>query len=172
MSGYDIKRSLQRFSWLIGSPSFGSLYPALHALLEDNLVTVEVVSREDKPPRKVYSITEAGGRALQEWINRPVETDASLKTFVMCLFLASSFPQAGLIAHLQNRRAQVADQHAALEQAVETADKEGGLEQRLALGYGLAIAAAELAWLDSTLDWLPQQSLPVEVVQGDNVLLR
>ena len=30
MSGYDIKRFFKSLSWLIGSPSFGSRYPALH----------------------------------------------------------------------------------------------------------------------------------------------
>ena len=45
MSGYDIKRFLKSLSWLIGSPSFGSLYPALHALLKDELVTVKVAPR-------------------------------------------------------------------------------------------------------------------------------
>jgi DNA-binding PadR family transcriptional regulator len=58
MSGYDIKRFLKSLSWLIDSPSFGSLYPALHTLLEDGLVTVEVIPPQDKPPRKIYSITD------------------------------------------------------------------------------------------------------------------
>jgi DNA-binding PadR family transcriptional regulator len=78
MSGYDIRRFLKSLSWLIDSPSSGSLYPALHILLEDGLVTVEVVSRQDKPPRKIYSITETGRQAMREWVERPVAPDASL----------------------------------------------------------------------------------------------
>ncbi len=66
MSGYDIKRFLKQLSWLVDSPSFGSLYPALHALLKDDRVTVEVIPRQDKPPRKIYTITEAGRQVLQE----------------------------------------------------------------------------------------------------------
>jgi PadR family transcriptional regulator AphA len=172
MSGYDIKRFLKSLGWLIGSPSFGSLYPALHALLEDGLATVDVLSREDKPPRKIYSITERGKQALQEWVDQPVEQGASLKAFVMRLVLASNFSRAGLIAQLRQRRSQVADHHASLGQIAKTVD-ERDLGQRLALGYGLAIAAAELTWLDSTLDRLSepsQQSLPTEVVQGDSVV--
>jgi DNA-binding PadR family transcriptional regulator len=41
MSGYDIKRFLKSLSWLIDSPSFGSIYPTLRALREDDLVTME-----------------------------------------------------------------------------------------------------------------------------------
>jgi len=172
MSGYDIKCFLDRFSWLMGSPSFGSLYPALHALLEDGLTTVTVVSREGKPPRKIHRITEMGRAVLQEWIDQLAASDSPLKTFIMYLVLAGNFSSAGLIGHLRHRRTQVADHHGALKQVAKTSDGENDLGQRLALGYGLAIAAAELAWLDSTLDRLPPHSLPTEVVQDDGALLR
>ena len=127
MSGYDIKHFLKSLSWLIGSPSFGSLYPALHNLLKDNLVTVKVLPREGKPSRKIYSITEAGREALAEWINQPAKSSAPLKAFVMHLILADSFSPAGLIVHLQQRRAQVAAHHDTLEQTGGALDEETNL---------------------------------------------
>jgi PadR family transcriptional regulator AphA len=163
MSGYDIKRFLKSLSWLIDSPSFGSLYPALHALLQDGLVTVEVVPRQDKPPRKIYSVTDAGRQVLRRWMDQPVPSDASLKAFVMHLILASNLSPASLIARLQQRRAQVAAHHLALEQTAQTTDEGIDLGERLALDYGLALATAELAWLDRTLARLPQPSPSVEV---------
>jgi PadR family transcriptional regulator AphA len=166
MSGYDIKRFLKSLSWLVGSPSFGSLYPALRALLQDGLVTESSDPHENKRVRKVYSITEAGKRALQDWVNRPVAPDASLKSFVMRLVLAGNFPRVGLITHLQQRRSQVAIHLATLEQITGAPHEEGEWQQRLALDYGLTLAAAELAWLDSTLNRL-FQPLPMEVVQGE-----
>jgi len=159
MSGYDVKRFLKSLSWLIDSPSFGSLYPALHALLEDGLVTVQVVPRRDKPPRKIYNITEAGRQVLQEWIDRPVDSGASLKAFVMRLMLASNLSQDGLVVHLQQRQAQVTAHQLALEQTSKAMDESMDLGERLALDYGLAVATAELAWLDRTLDRLSQPSM-------------
>ncbi len=151
MSGYDIKRFLKQLSWLIDGPSFGSLYPALHALLEVDLVTVEVVPRQDKPPRKIYTITEAGRKALQEWLDQPVAADISLKAFLMRLMLAGNLSHDGLITHLRQRHAQVAAHQLALQQASETMDEDIDLGDRLTLDYGLSVAAAELAWLDRTL---------------------
>jgi DNA-binding PadR family transcriptional regulator len=162
MSGYDIKRFLKSLSWLIDSPSFGSLYPALHALLEDDLVTVEILSRLDKPPRKIYTITEKGRQALQEWMGQPVAPGVSLKAFVMRLILASNLSPAGLVAHLEQRHAQVAAQRLALEQTAQATDDDMDLGERLALGYGLAVAAAELAWLDRTLARLSEGPLTAE----------
>jgi PadR family transcriptional regulator AphA len=162
MSGYDIKCFLKSLNWLVDSPSFGSLYPALHALLEDGLVTVEVVPRRDKPPRKIYSITETGSQALREWMDRPITSGASLKAFVMRLILASNLSQAGLIAHLEQRRTQIAAHHLALEQAARAMNERMDLGERLAFDYGLAVATAELAWLDSTLAQFSPPPLSVE----------
>jgi PadR family transcriptional regulator AphA len=164
MSGYDIKRFLKSLGWLIDGPSLGSLYPALHALLEDGLVTVEVVTSQDRPPRKIYTITPAGRQALQELAAQPAAPSASLKAFVMRLIMTSSLSHTGLMAHLQQRRSQVAAHRDNLEQAVETLEGTKDCGQRLTFGYGLALAMAELAWLDSALEELSHQPLPVEVV--------
>jgi DNA-binding PadR family transcriptional regulator len=160
MSGYDIQRLLKSLGWLVGNPSSGSLYPALHALLEDGLVTVKVVPRQDKPPRKVYNITEAGTQLLQAWANQPVATSASLKAFVMRLILTGNFSQTALIAHLEQRRSQVAAHHTDLEQATGTQRERMEARRNLVLDYGLTLASAELAWLDETLNRLAQEPQP------------
>ncbi|MCP4538493.1 MAG: PadR family transcriptional regulator [Chloroflexi bacterium] len=167
MSGYDIKRFLQRLSWLVDSPSFGSLYPALHALLEDDLVTVEVIPRQDKPPRKIYTIAETGEQTLQKWVSQPAASSVSLKTFLMHLILASSLSHDGLIDHLEQRRTQVADHQCALQQTAESVNGKMDLGDLLALDYGLTMAAAELSWLDRMRGHLSQSSLSAETVQDD-----
>ena len=160
MSGYDVKRFLKRLSWLIGSPSGGSLYPVLRALRQEGLVTVEVVPGLDRPPRKIYSITGAGRQKLQAWIDQPIVASAPLKAFVMRLLLADSHSRARLSAHLRRRRAQVATHHATLVGNAEAPSARPNLGQELALDYGLALATAELTWLDTTLDRLREEPLP------------
>jgi len=166
MSGYDIKRFLKDLSWLVDSPSFGNIYSTLHTLLEDGFVTVKVISCQNKPPRKVYSIEEVGRQALQEWANQPTTPPMSLKMFVMRLILAGNFSHETLITHLRQRRAQVADHRSTLERVVSGLG-ERPVPQRLALDYGLTLAVTELTWLDSTVNRLSQQPLSMEVVQGN-----
>jgi len=157
MSGYDIKRFLRSLSWLIGSPSAGSIYPALRALLEEGLVTVSVEMRQDRPPRKVYSIAELGRRELAEWIAQPVDPDASLKAFTMRLILASNYSRPALTASLQRRRAQVDGHRLELEQIDEVLGEDSQLGQRLAVDYALAVARAELGWLERELEAAQEQ---------------
>jgi DNA-binding PadR family transcriptional regulator len=167
MSGYDIKRFLKGLSWLIGSPSGGSLYPVLRALRQDDLVTVEIIPGLDRPPKKIYSITEAGRQALGDWTEQPAAANTPLKAFAMRLLLADSHSRARLNAHLQRRRAQVATHHATLIAGLEAPSARLNLGQQLALDYGLALATAELAWLDTTLNQPQGQPLPEEEEQGD-----
>jgi PadR family transcriptional regulator AphA len=162
MSGYDIKRFLKGLSWLIGSPSFGSLYPVLRTLREEGLVIVEIVPGVDKPPRKIYSIEEAGRRELQTWIEQPIASELPLKAFVMRLLLAGSFPPASLVAYLRQRRAQVATQQADLVRMTEALHTDTDLGLDLALNYGLELASSEVAWLDSALSRLTQGPSPKE----------
>jgi DNA-binding PadR family transcriptional regulator len=152
MSGYDIKQALESFSWLIGSPSYGSLYPALHALLEEALVTVDVIANANKPARKIYSITSAGREVLEQWIEQPSESDPSLKAFVIQLLLANNFSAPKLRDQLQQRRLQITTQMKSLE--AMTGIHTELTERKLAFDYGLALAQAELTWLDETLDKL------------------
>jgi PadR family transcriptional regulator AphA len=160
MSGYDINRFLKGLSWLIGKPSFGSLYPALHALLANGLVTVNVVTKESKPPRKIYSISDAGRRQLQQWSERPVAPDTPMKAFVMRLILGSTLTHDRLIAHLQQRRARVSENLTLMERMASQQDEAAEWSRSLALDYGLALAAAEVGWLDQALERLAPQPPP------------
>ena len=168
MSGYDIRRFLKSLSWLIGSPSSGSLYPILRALLQEELVTVETIPGLDRPPRKIYTITEAGRQELQVWLEQPAVSKAPLKAFVMRLLLADSFSLAGLTAHLQQRKAQVAAHCDALDTAVDTLQEVDKSGQFLAMDYGLALATAELSWLDRTMGELSKQPLLEEDKLGSH----
>jgi len=169
MSGYDVKRYLDSLSWLIGNPSFGSLYPALHGLLEDGLVAVEVQPQPGKPDRKIYTITEAGRHGLTEWANRPAGAEASLRAFAMRLLLAGTLSPQSLREHLARRRVQVAEQRAALQREASAEGEVTDLKQHLALDYGLALADAELAWLDGVLSHLTRSDQqPVAVETGND----
>ena len=164
MSGYDIRRVLGGLSWLVDSPSFGTLYPGLHTLLESGMVTVEVIPSESRPPRKVYTITDAGREAFQQWVSQRMQLGSSLRQFVIGLSLAGNLPETELHDYLEKRREQVASRKPGIEQALRAASEEVDLGQHLTLDYGLALADAELAWLDRTLAHLSKRSQSTRVI--------
>ena len=168
MSGYDIKRLLERLNGLIGSSSFGHIYPTLHALLKEGWVTVDVLTRQNRPPRKVYTIKQEGRTALQEWLEQPFPSSPSQKGIVMRLILAHGPPHQGLLAHLRQRHAHVTAHRDALKE-LSGEPEQAGRGWQMALDYGLAVADAELCWLDRALDQTPNGPLPEEVVETARV---
>ena len=168
MSGYDIKRLLERLQWLIGGASFGNIYPTLHALLNDGLATVDVVSHQDRPLRKVYSVNEQGRQALRVWLKHPIPPNASPKAFVMRLILAQDLAQDTLTAHLQEWRAQIVS-HLGVLKEMHSRSEQPGVGWHLALDYGLAVANTELMWLDRVSQSLTEP-LPELVDEGARVI--
>ena len=158
MSGYDIRRLLRSLGWLLGNPSFGTIYPALHALLEDGLVTVEVVPHPSRPARKIYTITEAGKQALQQWVAQSLPSSIGLRAFIMHLIVEGDSISENLTGHLRQRQEAVAAHRSALEQTVEGLGEQASAGELVAIEYGLAIANAELAWLQGKLGQLSAET--------------
>ena len=154
MSGYDIKQLFESFNWLIGSPSYGSLYPALHELLDEELVAMEIIPNQDKPARKEYHTTAKGKEVLFEWLQQPATSDTPLKPFLMRLMLADNYSHEGLVGYLHQRRSQVVAYHSDLKEKARNGDEVDDLGQQLIFNYGLAMANAELQWLDRILEQL------------------
>ena len=70
MTGYDIKKQIDngiRFFW---KGSFGSIYPALTSLEENNLIC-KVLDVNNKSGREKiqYAITDGGRKCLMEWLS-------------------------------------------------------------------------------------------------------
>ena len=158
MSGYDIKTMLGDLDWLIGGSSFGNIYPTLHSLHDAGLVSVKVVSNPDKPSKKVYRITSEGERSFSQWTQDLSEASDSLKPFVMSLMVAASVPRRELLACLKQRRDLIAKEGLCLEKTMhnvtEEPEQRTELERQLVQDYGRAMAEAELAWIEDSLDRL------------------
>src|SRR5215218_6250249 len=66
--GYEIKRGLEeRFGSAVAPLNIGQVYTSLQRLQRDDLVEHED-ARESGRDRRVYRLTDAGRRALEEWV--------------------------------------------------------------------------------------------------------
>lgn len=72
MSGYDLFQNLKISVHSLWSATYGQIYPTLHKLEAEALVTSETLPSGKKRERIVYSLTEAGKNELHTWINSPV----------------------------------------------------------------------------------------------------
>lgn len=68
MTGYLIKKNLEGPVKKFWPVSFGGLYPALHKLVEENLIEEE--KQEDSRGQILYYITEEGKKELATWLKQ------------------------------------------------------------------------------------------------------
>lgn len=66
LHGYEIAKRIKQLSGQALAVGEGQLYPALHKLEKEGLVSAIWMPQEGKPPRKVYRLTECGSCELAE----------------------------------------------------------------------------------------------------------
>jgi len=82
MHGYEISRRIRELSDKVLSAGEGKLYPCLHKLEEDGFIQAEWVPQENRPARKVYSLTDKGSGALAKKKKAWEEFAASVNTIL------------------------------------------------------------------------------------------
>ena len=66
LTGYDLKKLFEESAAFHWSGNNNQIYKALVELHDDEWVTLEVQQQTDAPPRKIYTITDAGRAALRD----------------------------------------------------------------------------------------------------------
>ena len=112
-TGYEIKKlSTESHYAHFVDASFGSIYPALTKLETEGLVTQREERQAGKPPRKVYSITDAGRDELLDQLGQPPREDVFKSEFLLIAMCAHLLDRAtvrrAIDANLQQTRAMLA----------------------------------------------------------------
>lgn len=102
--GYAIHQELTNPAGLgpVWELKLSSLYAMLGKLEEAGYITATTEPQENRPPRKVFRLTDEGQRAFLDWLQRPVSHGRSLRLeFLVKLYFArrmGAATAAGLLA--------------------------------------------------------------------------
>ncbi|TRW46632.1 PadR family transcriptional regulator [Georgenia yuyongxinii] len=157
MTGYDVKKHVDSSIRHFWAADKAQVYRALATLVTDGHATVEVIPQQGRPDRQEHRITDAGRRALREWLASPLPPHADRDPFLARLFFAGELDRTEVATLLTQRRAQTTQLLAALttmRSAPPTTDRATYL-RTATLENGLAHARAELEWLDAVERNLP-----------------
>lgn len=144
MSGYDIKKQVQSALGAVTNASYGTLYPALHKLLEEGAVKVREVPQKTRPMKKVYQITGDGRQELLGWLAQPFEDDRPQREFLIKLYLATKLAPEQMLTLVTARRVQ---KEAICQSLNVDKDMADDPRQVWMINYALSMCKAELDWL-------------------------
>jgi PadR family transcriptional regulator AphA len=103
MSGYDIKRAVDRTIRHFWAASYGQIYPELKRLEDAGWISGKNASQGERA-RRVYKLTAQGGRELEAWL-RGYETRIELRDeSLLRLFFADALPRDEALGLLSARR--------------------------------------------------------------------
>lgn len=101
LSGYEIKQLFEDvFSYFYNS-SYGTIYPMLHRMEKEELLTKEIVLQDGKPNKNVFTITEKGKKQFNDYLHSPVESDSYKSDFLMRLYFGQFVGDDTVIAWLK-----------------------------------------------------------------------
>lgn len=72
LHGYALRKRLDAALSPFWTIATSQIYSALHSIQNRDLVNVEVQTQDDRPPRKVYLITQRGREEFNRWCASPV----------------------------------------------------------------------------------------------------
>lgn len=94
-SGYEIRKQFEEGPFAhFHETSFGSIYPALTKLSQEDMVTVADVAQSGRPDKKVYTITEAGRAAFRHALHKRPAPDRIRSESLYMLFFANLLEDA------------------------------------------------------------------------------
>ncbi|HZD86720.1 MAG TPA: PadR family transcriptional regulator [Gaiellaceae bacterium] len=102
-SGYDIKATVDRSTRFFWAASYGQIYPELRRLEAEGLIRGENAPTGGRG-RRVYELTEAGRRSLEEWLVGAETTIEYRDESLLRLFLADSLPREYGLGLLEARK--------------------------------------------------------------------
>ncbi|NWG15303.1 MAG: PadR family transcriptional regulator [Chloroflexi bacterium] len=162
MTGYDLKtQAFDRTVAHFWSAAQQQIYRELDKMDGFGWVRCEVELQTDRPPRKVYHITDAGKAELASWLRQPQPLMQHREAFLIQLFFAAQLTNAEIIELLNDQlaghRARLAD----LERiAIPPTDDPAYLRRqtltRLTLDLGLRLEQMYIDWLTAALHTVRQ----------------
>jgi PadR family transcriptional regulator AphA len=159
-SGYDLMQRMQPF-W---PTKHSQIYPLLAKLESEGYVEYTVVVQKDKPDKKVYSITEQGLFAVQEWMTEPVPDPVTRDELSLKSYCISLIEPAAAIPLFEKRIAYhrdkwercerlLADLQQRVGEALENpAQQEFG--DYILLLRGISHAKANIEWCEQVMELL------------------
>jgi PadR family transcriptional regulator, regulatory protein AphA len=160
MSGYDIKAWIEEGVGYFWNISYNQIYPALKIFVKDGLATCITVRSDNRPERKVYSLTDKGTETLKKWLVEPINS-YSFKgnELLLKLFFGAQISIEDNVKHVtkyKNYMNQLLDDLQKIEKQIkEENSTDPSRPFRLAaVKQGIMQTGTLANWCDQTIDGL------------------
>ncbi|MFO7658803.1 MAG: PadR family transcriptional regulator [Bacteroidales bacterium] len=100
LSGYDLQKKIDNTINHFWPSTQSQIYRTLKELVEGGLIEMQIIYQDDKPNKKIYSITENGNNDLEIWLNSKIELPNHRNQFLVQLFFSINIDNENIVENL------------------------------------------------------------------------
>ena len=167
-SGYDLVKRFNKSVACFWSASHQQIYKALAKLEEEDLVSSEKIEQENRPNKKLYTVTDSGRQHLQQWIGQaqtelpPLKSDLLIKLSVGHIVPSDTLLDTLEAAHQQHKN-KLKEYQAIAKQFAQVPQLSREQQfQYMALRAGIRQQLAWIAWCEESMAFLGQPAIARE----------
>lgn len=117
LTGYEIKKRMDTALKFFWSASYGSIYPTLNSMVNDNLVT-KLETKDNGRDKVIYTITDAGREYLRRWLTLPVTKDELRYETLLKVFFGGETESDVTLEHIHNFQSKIINELPQLQDIV------------------------------------------------------
>lgn len=168
MTGYDLNKAFESSLQFMWNAKSSQIYRELKKMEKEGLVSSRLESQQKKFNKKIYTITIAGKKAFQKWVETfPDQLSAPIRNeFIVRVFFGHNLNAENLTFEIMRFKKQREEKLQILTKVSESAKKAAardGLEDSffywaLTIKKARKEIKAELEWADETIAALKERS--------------
>jgi PadR family transcriptional regulator AphA len=158
-SGYELDRLAARSIDYFWRPAKSKIYAVLPRLVEQGLAEGRHQEQQGRPDKQVYSLTDAGRRALRDWLDEEEPPPTVVRSGpLLKLFFGAEADEALVRRSLERWRGRAESQLAALRAIEAGIDVGADFFPYLTLLHGIAAAESTVTWATEAIARLDRRS--------------
>ena len=173
LSGYDIKKMVDRSVAHFWPAVQSQIYKTLGQMEAAGWLTVETIAQEPRPPRKLYHLTPAGQAELLRWLQEPQPPHEVRLPWLVQVFFAGRLNDDQVLKllrhqlYLQQQRLQRYTSIPPENQAdMAESDPRERFFWLLTVDFGVAQALSQIHWLEEVIRRLEQGDYRLPTLQS------
>src|SRR5262245_10225377 len=102
--GYELRREAEQLLGRGADLNPGQLYPLLRKLADHGLIIGKRIEQEDRPDKRVFTLTDVGASDLQTWLDEPLQPQVGRSTLFLRFMVLTLVRPEMCAAFLQQQR--------------------------------------------------------------------
>lgn len=168
-TGYDLNAVMETSTSQFWHAKLSQIYTTLKKLESEGLVISEMEAQDDRPDKRIYSITDTGRDDLLAWLNEPITSIDQIKIgLLLKLFFSGAANPENVLMELKLQKSlhekQLIYYRTASKEIIETATKQGkdGEHHKIyweaTRRFGVLYEEMIVQWLDDTISEIQAQA--------------